>query len=339
MSTPCTRDGCTARETGTCLEGFASPEECPFSGQSAKPTEAKSDDPVALQGGDALTLDEAAVLCRSGHTKVVLLAGPKGSGKTTIITSIYESFQEAPYGGYLFAGSQTLVGFERRCYLGRAASGGATADTGRTSANAGVQFLHLRVGRLNSDAPATNVLIADVSGEIFRQVRDSDEAQRLLPFLERVDNLAIVLDGARLAKPTERQLPRNDARSLLRAFVESNRVHPACRIDVIFAKWDRLDQESGESKSFLDETRATLRKACTENELSFFEVAARPEAPSPPFAFGMATLLREWVDPPTVVAKPVLSLSDPNKIRREAERYSSRLRGSAILEAFDVQRY
>src|SRR6188768_15789 len=116
MAKPCTREGCDIAQSGVCLEGFSSSEDCPHVADPAVSAESEAEDGIWLRGGEALELEEAANICRKGQTKVVLLAGPRESGKTTIITSLYESFQDAPFGGYSFAGSETLVGFERRCH-------------------------------------------------------------------------------------------------------------------------------------------------------------------------------------------------------------------------------
>jgi hypothetical protein len=339
---PCTREGCNANETGVCLEGFDSPIVCPYTGGEGASFETKSDDAVAVHSADALSEDEANAICRSGSTRVVLLAGPISSGKTTIITSLYESFLEAPYGNYLFAGSQTLVGFERRCHLARIASRGQLAQTSRTPSAQPNQFLHLCLARAGAQQATIHILLADISGEVFRQVRDSSEAQRRLPFIDRVDRLAIVLDGERLADPLQRQLPRNDARTLLRAFVESGRVHSSCRVNVVFAKWDKLQLAATadtDTEAFLADTKRSLLDVSNGAALSFFEVAARPEAPSPPFAYGLATLLREWVEVPDTRDKPILVLSDARKAVRESDRYASGLQQTTALEAFHVERY
>ena len=62
---------------------------------------------VALSHGSELTLSEASTHARELTTRVVVLAGPVESGKTTILTSLYESFRKGPVAGHRFAGSAT----------------------------------------------------------------------------------------------------------------------------------------------------------------------------------------------------------------------------------------
>src|SRR5436189_2638822 len=144
----CTREGCQIATTGKCLEGFEPVNTCPYLSVAAIPTgEAASSETAAfvdLPSGEALTEIQASEITRQGLTRVVVLAGPSGSGKTTILTSLFESFLEAPFGNFLFAGSRTLVGFERRCHDARIASGRTEAHTVHTQVEP-TEFLHLRL--------------------------------------------------------------------------------------------------------------------------------------------------------------------------------------------------
>src|SRR5437764_3929798 len=112
----CTQEGCQAASTGKCLEGFDPIATCPYrphaslSSPDADPTWSTAF--VPLPSGESLSELEATSVAAEAPTRVVILAGPAASGKTTILTSIYESFLEAPFANFLFAGSITLVAFE-----------------------------------------------------------------------------------------------------------------------------------------------------------------------------------------------------------------------------------
>ena len=72
--------------------------------------------------------------------------------------------------------SETLVGFERICHLGRPESGLAAPDTLRTNPSNGAAFLHLRVANTTTGSPkAASVLISDVTGEAFEEARNVSE--------------------------------------------------------------------------------------------------------------------------------------------------------------------
>src|SRR4051794_26972191 len=106
----CARDGCDVAATGKCLEGFEPPSTCPYlSVEPGPPGEATASEASAfvdLPTGEALTEAQSAEITRQGITRVVIIAGPTGSGKTTILTSLYESFLEAPFGNFFFGGSR-----------------------------------------------------------------------------------------------------------------------------------------------------------------------------------------------------------------------------------------
>jgi hypothetical protein len=145
-------------------------------------------------------LNPAEAFCVSGRrpTKVIVLAGAVSSGKTTLVTSIYEKFQEGPFVNFSFAGSSTLPGFEERSHRGRMASEAEEPDTERTKLKTEQQFLHLAV-RNNTTQAARDLLITDVSGEKFRLARDFAEECKKLVILKRADVFALLIDGGRLA--------------------------------------------------------------------------------------------------------------------------------------------
>src|SRR5438128_1500416 len=134
----CPRDGCQVASTEKCLEGFEPPNTCPYLSTVASVVgeQASSENSafVDLPNGEALTESQANEVTRQGLTRVIIVAGPSGSGKTTILTSLFEAFLEAPFGNFLFAGSRTLVGFERRCHDARETSGRSFAHTVHTPA-------------------------------------------------------------------------------------------------------------------------------------------------------------------------------------------------------------
>jgi hypothetical protein len=335
----CTRENCRVAESGNCLEGFLPVETCPYAiADAAEASEPPaSEEFVPLPSGEALSADAAAQITRRAPTNLIMLAGPVRSGKTTLLNSIYESFQEAPFATLLFSGSDTLVGLEKRCHEGRVTSGRGYAETPRTPQEEGYLFLHLRLAH---PTPPTfqpiDLLISDVSGEHFRRLRDSTVAVRALNFLSRVDRICLILDGEKLANPASRQLPRNDARALLRSLLEAGALRDDCHIDVVFTKWDLvlLAPDSTGTKEFVDETKQLLIKVCSGRTESprFFEVAARPEAPAPPFGHGVPTLLRAWSESKARPQRSRLVLPTPMIRGRESSRFASAVNADLNLE-------
>jgi HrpA-like RNA helicase len=344
----CPQQGCPARTTGKCLEGFEPLEKCPYlaSGGDVQRGETITSSPefVDLPSGEALTQAQAAAVTRSGISKVVIVAGPYGSGKTTILTALFEAFLEAPFANFLFRGSKTLIGFERRCHLGREESTQPTPDTSHTSVREGVVFLHLDLALEERDATDhKNMLLSDISGELFKRLRDSRDAVQQIEALKRADHLCLVLDGEKIASRESRQVARNDSRSILRSILEAGVLSPQTVVDVVFTKWDLIiqsltDSNSAEMLAFIADTKAVLSETASGYEIRFHEVAARPTSRLVPFAHGLPTLLRSWFTSATSRAqKPQVTLASAPM--REIARFTEAVLASSRMEGdYDVRR-
>lgn len=298
---------------------------------------------IGLNSGEALSELEATLVARSEPSRVVVLAGPPGSGKTTILTSLFEEFLTAPFANYLFAGSRTLIGLERRCHDSRVNSGRPTAHTAHTPVRDVVEFLHLRVAnaRGQSNVP-WNLLLSDVSGERFRHLRDSTTAVAQMGALRRADRLVLVIDGAKLVRPELRHSARTDARVLLRALMEANALSSSCRVDCVISKWDVVVSAEDQSlvMAFVEETKAALLSAVgSALTMAFFEVAARPESDQLPFAHGLPTLFRAWLEGDGSESRPIVYVPEVRASDREMSHYSQRLTRSSRFDGeYDVRR-
>jgi hypothetical protein len=189
---------------------------------------------------------------------VILLAGPFGCGKTTIIVGLYELFNQGPVGGLLFGGSETLAAFERICHPGRVPSGLRSPKTIRTNPSSGVTFFHVRVGEERDESvEIASVLISEVSGEAFDEARDQSEPTMVTRVLwRRADMICVIMDGEKLAAPTKRHSVRAYAKSLLRAVREAGHVSAGCRLALVTTKWDLIT--SSEAEDFVEETELLL---------------------------------------------------------------------------------
>jgi hypothetical protein len=281
---------------------------------------------LELPEGDALTAESAARIVRARLTRVVVVAGSPGSGKTTLLTSLYESLQEAPVAGFLFAGSETLVGFERRCHEARQSSGRATPHTKRTPPAEGLRFLHLRLAR-SDGTRVPDLLLSDISGEIFDQVKDSTEDCKALTVLLRADHLVLLIDGEKLISPVTRYSAHTDARSLLRSIIEAKMLSSNCTVDVVFTKWDLIEavEQAAESKAYIRqiETQFTTLFKAHGAALRFCPVAARPSSDVLQFAHGIPRLLQAWLEPTESVLVPRIVLGAEPKALRAFEDYGA----------------
>jgi hypothetical protein len=295
---------------------------------------------VDLPSGEALNETQAAEVTRQGATRVVIIAGPSDSGKTTILTSLFESFLEAPFANYLFAGSRTLVGFERRCHDARPASQRSIAHTGHTATGV-VEFLHLRLmAASGSVIGSQNLLLSDISGEQFKRLRDHSDAVKKMTMLKRADHLCLVIDCQKLIDPGLRHVARNEARALLRSIVEADALSSSCKVGLVFAKWDLVvtAKDSAGIKAFVAETQANLEPLLRQVAASqTFEVAARPTNTRVPFAFGLPTLLRYWLQEPPLGSRPEVYVPRHADGGRESTRFASSVFYGSLGEDYDVR--
>ena len=295
---------------------------------------------LELPEGDALATESAVRVVRAKLTRVVVVAGSAGSGKTTLLTSLYESLQEAPVAGYLFAGSETLVGFERRCHEARLGSGRITPHTKRTPPTEGLRFLHLRLARTDGTS-VPDLLLSDISGEIFDQVKDSTEDCKALTILLRADHLVLLIDGEKLSNPLTRYSAHTDARSLLRSIIEAKMLSSHCTVDIVFTKWDLIEfgDTSSDSKAYIRqiETQFTSLFRLHGASLRFCPVAARPSSNVLQFAHGIPRLLQAWLGPVDSVLVPRIVLGADTRSSRAFGDYGASYFASQGAQ-YDVRR-
>ncbi len=255
---------------------------------------------LELPDGGDLGLAAAESLVRAAVTRVVVLAGPPDSGKTMLLTTLYESFQRGPFAGYLFAGSRSLLGFERRCHLARIESGRVTPDTARTAATAEPRWLHLRVRPAALDGPGRDLLLTEIPGDLVRLAKDSTDECRRMTLSRRADHFVILVDGARLGQRQHRFTTANDAALLVRSCLDAEMLGRSSFVDVVFTKWDLATASTplDEMEQFVTAFTERTRQHCAERlgRLRFIRVAARPVPGSPlGFAHGLAELFAAWV--------------------------------------------
>ena len=148
----CNQKGCLVVEGGSCLEGFSTISECPhasFGEEKERPqTESASeeieyDDAIHFHSGEALTYPEGSSILRRAGGKVIVVIGAQFSGKTTLLSRIYEEFERGKFAGMRFAGSMTLLEYSRRCWLASCGSMRKKPDTERTKDWESDRLLHL----------------------------------------------------------------------------------------------------------------------------------------------------------------------------------------------------
>ncbi|GAB5548121.1 MAG: hypothetical protein SangKO_078810 [Sandaracinaceae bacterium] len=302
----CREKACTFADTGLCMEGLE-PEECPHLRSDDDVAEDHDSEPLPVEPsdpggryffGDPVPLDSAHEIAASYDTKLIVLLGEKDSGKTTLLAELHNLFLIGPVGELLFAGSITLPEFEKRCFLARTASGMDRADTERTKFSADeTRLLHLCVASTSPRVDHHHLLIADLSGERSRLVRESaEEAESLRPLLHRADAIVLTLDGDAVTAPATKHTTKARRRALVQGLLEvgalrddANVLHVVTKLDVV-----RSRKADPAVQAACDEMASMFGDKIL--SLSHFRTSARVEhGDELQPGHGLADVLKAWV--------------------------------------------
>lgn len=286
---------------------------------------------VPLHHGDELVGLEANIVASARPTRIVTVAGDVGAGKTTLLTSIYERFQRGMFGGFCFAGSLTLVGFERRCHASRIASGRSTPDTDRTRRGEQTAYLHLRLARL-SEQTQCDMLFTDISGEDFQAAKDSSEDARRLKILTRADHLVLLVDSAKLIDRGLRFEASHSAFTLLRSLHEAGMIGATSAVDVLLSKFDLVGTPTLQTdrrfiENFIEQLTSKFAVVC--REFSVARIAARPTREHHEAVDDLGDLLQHWATSSTTSKHSPHYIPMPSNLNNCYDRFILTARGDA----------
>jgi hypothetical protein len=194
-----------------------------------------------------MSADDIFTITYENQTRLIIVIGEPNSGKTTLLASIHDGFQKGPIGGYLFAGSKTLIGFEKRCHHARMASNRLSADTERTKSN-DFSFLHLIIRPEEPKSSRISLLLADVSGERFQLARDYTDEMLRLDALKRANELFYVSDGDHLSNSALRFAAKENIIKFIERARQTGMISQKVGLHILISKWDIVLQRSGEQK-------------------------------------------------------------------------------------------
>jgi hypothetical protein len=193
--------------------------------------------------GEAMTLAQALTLCRRRDSRFVLIMGEPGTGKTAVLATLWERMSAGEaLAGHRLAGTRTALGFERRAHWGRIDSGQRRGSFPSTPAEDGF-VLDLRVRR--PDGELVELLLADLGGAVFEQIRQGRPLLQELPWAMRADRFLVALDAEALSVPGESEIAATRALRQLLALRSSGAVRATARVGIALTKADTLT-DSGE---------------------------------------------------------------------------------------------
>lgn len=253
---------------------------------------------IELPLGSDLSAENLAAFRLSRPVRSIALVGAHRSGKTTLVSELYNAFCKGPFQGFKFAGSRTLEGFERRLWEARLQSRRTAADTPRTSINAGLVYLHLSL--LRPDRTQIDLAWGDRAGEAFKAIQSAQTIDDIPSEIASSSHITLLLDGARLADIGERQNAIQETYQTLWKLTALGAVDHSQRIGIVTTKVDLLHDPAVRQQA--DDLHARLRRQCSQlhgsiGELTFYETSVRtktPRADDEEPRLGLAKLLHHW---------------------------------------------
>ncbi len=289
----CAEEGCEIATGGRCLNGIDPPLTCPHiqlaeaqmeEGEEEEEREGDQGDsktlnaaPVKLRTGEAFDLVGAECLARERGVNVVALFAPSNAGKTTLMAKLYESFHRGPLGELTFAGSETMVAFEKLCHGCRIGSGSVHPTVPHTRRGE-PNYLHLK---LRDSQKTQDFLIVDRNGEEYTDAIGSSEQCQQLFEIGRCDVLLMLLDGERMLDGGRRNVAVDEIARGLRALLDNGLLDHLPYVQILLTKYD-IVEENEEIKSDIDATFESLRTSIQSDigdlplPICFAKVAARP---------------------------------------------------------------
>lgn len=257
---------------------------------------------IPLRDGLALTVDEANALASEAGATLVMPLGPVKVGKTTLAVELYARYlRHVTWAGCSFCGSDTLLDYEMLAFPSRLKSGGDLPDTWRTRLGEERQLLHMCL--IDGVGSRTNLLFANMSGEVSENVRDGADPAEEIPLLARAHRVLICVDGESVATPALCGRAISDTRQLLGTLAENGSFLGEARAALVLTKWDKVIAAGEQTGWEAAETELQQRLDELGMGQASFRTAARPDGDRP--SDDATEALMRWLVGPIQAASPV----------------------------------
>ncbi len=313
----CANPDCRVAQTGRCVEGLPL-DACPRYGRKLNEadegeagdkeeragSEKKS---IALAAAETLKLAEASKLLRAGDARVVAILGPTDSGKTSLIASLYDLFQEGPVEGIEFARSWTLHAFEQTCHDARMSSRRGEPHMIRTPRGE-VRFYHLEIGG-GTAGDGLALILGDRAGEEYREAADDPSIAVAFSEVVRADSLAVLVDGERLLDSGGRHNVVSEIKLMLQALRDGGALRFGSRLALVLTKLDAV-RDSAHGERAIRDFDSLFVDLCrlfgdALSMIERFQIAASPKTDALARGTGIPDLLLFWLGPAVAPAQPV----------------------------------
>ena len=264
------------------------------------------------------------MLTAKKNTRIIYVLGPVGSGKTTFESMIYECFLKNIDEELLFAGSETLIGFEQRLNNLRVVSGNSTAKMERTNIQERHCFLQLY---LKDKQENYSVVFSDISGEIFdRCVANKTNMEEDLKNLDLAQNIVLFIDGEALLDKARRHGAVSQLRTFLQTLRSSDLYSHGCNIDIVISKNDVIYEKNKEiSDSFIDDIHDKFSDLKDDYIFRFYRIEAlNGNSISDSTSTSLLQLLKIWLNMDSMKDKRNMSEPKIRELQNEFNRYGEK---------------
>jgi hypothetical protein len=225
-----------------------------------------------IYSGDAISDLKINEILAKDLVRFIVLAGLPSYGKTTLLATIFEHFLYfGQFCGYDFAGSDSLIGFDKRCYLSRL-SNTNNPDTKHTVLG---EDYYLDLSIVNQkNKKRERLIIVDTSGETFQKFQlDNDAVKEFIPLL-RADHFVYIIDASLLKDKISKQDARDAALTIIRSIKECEMYPPNIKIEIVFSKWDMVNEDK-KVIEFKDLILKEIKTICTGYDIKDFVINSR----------------------------------------------------------------
>lgn len=212
----------------------------------------QTEDITEVYTGLEIPLSRSYPISSSLPTKLILVLGPVGAGKTTLISRIFDQFHDGPIGHWKFAGSETIVGYENILRSYRSENVNSTPAVERTSSKLDPDLFHINLKKNNEEVKAA--LIANLSGELFNSLIQESNTIEDMVYFKRAGHISIMLDGGKLINKAGRASELRNAYLFLERLVSAKHISDNAIISVLIAKEDVFRAVEKTNAGFVDET-------------------------------------------------------------------------------------
>jgi hypothetical protein len=307
IDTICANRECRIAQGGKCIEGHDDLAGCPFYGREPEEIDDEKIDNSqdAVEGFDGVHLPDSLPLDSGGADKVLTMLpsrmigviGVHDSGKTSLISGLFDLFQLGKVADCTFAGSATLHGFEIICHDARVASERNEPHSERTKRGE-VRFYHID---LRQNDAIHSLLIADRSGEEYEEVADLAANAAGMFELRRADVITVLVDGRRLASPSDRADVIGNIPLIIRGMAENGAFLRRPNLAVVLTKNDAV-QASPRKERVEQDFRDISERLWDEfsdhfSEFNAFVTCASPADTNVARGAGLNEMLAFWMRP------------------------------------------